>query len=78
MSKASASIKRGLRQAVRHRQGKRVPGLRLHALPPAGQRTARETDAEILRRLSEVDAGTAKLIDRAAMRRRIRARIRRG
>ena len=30
MNKAFASIKRGLRQAARHRQGKRVAGLRLH------------------------------------------------
>jgi hypothetical protein len=63
MSKAYASIKRGLQQAVRHRQGKRVADLRLHALPPARLKTAREQDAEILRRLVEIDAGTAKLDD---------------
>lgn len=77
MSKAYASIKRGLRQAARHRQGRRVAGLTLHALPPAGLRTAREQDAEILRRLAEIDAGTAKLVDRATTRRRMRARMNR-
>jgi hypothetical protein len=33
MNKMFASIKRGLRQAARHRQGKRVAGLRLHVPP---------------------------------------------
>jgi hypothetical protein len=75
MSKAHASIKRGLDQAVRHRQGKRVPGLKLHALPVPGPKTAHEQDGEILRRLSEIDAGTAKLVDRATMQRRVRARM---
>ncbi len=32
-------------------------------------------DEEILRRLAEIDAGTAKLIDREELRRRMRARI---
>lgn len=32
-------------------------------------------DAEILRRLAEIDAGTANLIDREEFRRRMRARI---
>jgi len=32
-------------------------------------------DREILRRLAEIDAGTAKLIDRAEFRRRIQARL---
>lgn len=32
-------------------------------------------DAEILRRLAEIDAGTAKLIDREEFRRRMRARM---
>jgi len=32
-------------------------------------------DAEILRRLAEVDAGTAELIDREELRRRMRARM---
>lgn len=32
-------------------------------------------DAEIVRRLAEIDAGTAKLIDRAEFSRRMRARI---
>ncbi len=34
-------------------------------------------DAEIMRRLSEIDAGTANLIDRKELSRRIRARINR-
>lgn len=36
---------------------------------------ANEWDAEILRRLAEVDAGTASLVDREEFRRRISARI---
>lgn len=32
-------------------------------------------DAEILRRLAEIDAGSAKLIDREELRRRMRARL---
>ena len=32
-------------------------------------------EAEILRRLDQIDAGTAKLIDRAELMRRIRARL---
>lgn len=77
MSKAYASIKRGLEQAVRHRRGRRVPGIKLHAVQLAGPTTAQGQDAEILRRLSEIDAGTAKLVDRATMRRHIRARMKR-
>ncbi len=34
-------------------------------------------DAEILRRLSEIDAGTANLVDREELQRRIRARTNR-
>ena len=34
-------------------------------------------DAEILRRLSEIDAGTANLVDRKEFQRRIRARMNR-
>lgn len=34
-------------------------------------------DAEIVRRLSEIDSGTADLVDREEFRRRLRARIRR-
>ena len=33
MTKAFASIKRGLEQAVRHGKGKRVAGMRLHVAP---------------------------------------------
>jgi putative addiction module component (TIGR02574 family) len=32
-------------------------------------------DAEILRRLGEIDAGTAELIDREQLRRRMKARM---
>jgi putative addiction module component (TIGR02574 family) len=32
-------------------------------------------DKDILRRLAEIDAGTAKLVDREELRRRMRARI---
>ena len=39
--------------------------------------TENEWDAEILRRLSEIDAGTANLIDRKGLQRRIRARMNR-
>jgi hypothetical protein len=35
-------------------------------------------DAEILRRVAEIDAGTAKLIDRGEFSRRLRERIGRG
>lgn len=35
-------------------------------------------DAEILRRLAQIDAGTARLIDREEFSRRMRARINRG
>lgn len=34
-------------------------------------------DTEILRRLSEIDAGTASLVDRKELRRRMRARMNR-
>jgi putative addiction module component (TIGR02574 family) len=34
-------------------------------------------DAEIVRRLSEIDSGAANLVDREEFRRRLRARIRR-
>jgi putative addiction module component (TIGR02574 family) len=34
-------------------------------------------DAEIMRRLSEIDSGTAKLVDRKEFRRRMRARMNR-
>jgi putative addiction module component (TIGR02574 family) len=35
-------------------------------------------DGEILRRIGEIDAGTARLIDRDELRRRMRARMRAG
>jgi len=35
-------------------------------------------DAEILRRLDEIESGTAKLVDREELRRRMRARMSRG
>lgn len=42
MNKVFAGIKRGLRQAVRHRQGKRVGGLRLHVPPEVDVKAVRE------------------------------------
>lgn len=42
--------------------------------PPDAERA---WDAEILRRLSEIDAGTANLVDRKEFQRRIRARMNR-
>lgn len=42
---------------------------------PADVDAADAWDQEILRRLAEIDAGTAKLIDRDEFRRRMRARI---
>ncbi len=42
---------------------------------PADKDAASAWDAEIQRRLAEIDAGTAKLIDREELRRRMRARI---
>jgi putative addiction module component (TIGR02574 family) len=42
---------------------------------PADQDSESAWDAEIVRRLAEVDAGAAELIDREEMRRRMRARM---
>lgn len=42
---------------------------------PADQDAESAWDAEIVRRLAEVDAGAAELIDREEMRRRMRARM---
>ena len=42
MTKAFASIKRGLRQAIRHRKGDRVAGLRLHVPPEVDVKSIRE------------------------------------
>jgi len=42
---------------------------------PADQDAQFVWDAEIVRRLAEVDAGAAELIDREEMRRRMRARM---
>jgi len=44
---------------------------------PPDQDAAQAWDAEISRRLSEVDAGTASLIDRKEFSRRMRERMRR-
>lgn len=41
---------------------------------PPDSDAAEAWDAEILRRLAEIDAGTAKLVDRAEFRRRMQAR----
>jgi putative transcriptional regulator len=43
MNKAFASIKRGLKQAIRHRSGKRVGGLKLHAPRPVDVKAVRES-----------------------------------
>lgn len=42
---------------------------------PADKDAESAWDAEIVRRLAEIDAGAAKLIDREEMRRRMRARM---
>lgn len=42
MGKAFASIKRGLEQAIRHRKGGRVAGLKLHVPPPVDVKAVRE------------------------------------
>jgi putative addiction module component (TIGR02574 family) len=41
----------------------------------ADRDAANEWDAEVSRRIAEIDAGTAKLIDREEFRRRLRARL---
>lgn len=45
---------------------------------PADADAASAWDAEILRRLDEIESGTAKLVDREELRRRMRARMSRG
>jgi len=45
---------------------------------PADHDAEQAWEAEILRRLSEIDAGTANLIDRKEFSRRLRERIKRG
>lgn len=42
MSKPFAGIKRGLEQAIRHRKGGRVAGLKLHVPPPVDVKAVRE------------------------------------
>lgn len=42
---------------------------------PADTNVAAEWDKEILRRLAEIDAGTAKLIDKDEFRRRMQTRL---
>ena len=44
---------------------------------PADADVEKAWDAEILRRLAEIDAGTAQLIDREEFSRRMRARMKR-
>ena len=41
MSKAFQSIQRGLKQAIAHQKGKRVPGLKLHTPPPVDVKAVR-------------------------------------
>lgn len=43
---------------------------------PADPDAEKAWDTEILRRLAEIDSGTANLIDREELRRRMRARMR--
>ncbi len=45
---------------------------------PAHEDVEKAWDAEVLRRLAEIDAGTAKLIDRKELRRRIRGCVNKG
>lgn len=45
---------------------------------PADPDVGKAWDAEILRRLAEIDAGTARLIDREEFSKRMRARMYRG
>ncbi len=42
---------------------------------PFGSDAAEAWEAELLRRLAEIDSGTAKLVDRDEFRRRMRARL---
>lgn len=42
MNKAYASIKRGLEQAIRHRQGRKVAALKLHVPPQVDVKAVRE------------------------------------
>jgi putative transcriptional regulator len=42
LNKAYASIKRGLQQAIRHRQGKKVAALKLHVPPQVDVKAVRE------------------------------------
>jgi hypothetical protein len=49
MSKAFASIKRGLQQAIRHRKGKRVGGLRLHVPLQISERDREGTAGSLAR-----------------------------
>ena len=42
---------------------------------PADKDAESAWDAEIVRRLNEIDAGTARLVDREELRNRIRARV---
>jgi putative addiction module component (TIGR02574 family) len=44
---------------------------------PSDSDAAEAWEKELLRRLAEVDAGTAKLVDREELRRRMRSRINR-
>lgn len=55
--------------------GKRAWRRRASLDGPADKDAASAWDAEIQRRLAEIDGGTAKLIDREELRRRMRARI---
>jgi hypothetical protein len=54
MSKASESIKRGVRQAIRHSRGKRVGGLKLH-VPPQMEIKPIRTKADHRAALAEIE-----------------------
>lgn len=55
MSKAFASIKRGLNQAIRHRKGKRVPGLKTRFPSQTAVKLTRERELSARRRESLVE-----------------------
>jgi hypothetical protein len=67
MSKALASIQRGLRQAIRHQRGKRVTGVTVHV--PVQTRALLEILA-----LGERQVEVGKTVSAAKAFRRLRAR----
>jgi hypothetical protein len=59
-----------------HERAERAHDLMKSLDAPADADAADAWDKEILRRLAEIDAGTAKLVDRAELRRRTEERLR--